>query len=100
MASRKFTILTPLADLQKQAEIHLKSFVWLDGIPSAPVESKRDSLEKLEIALSKITTLSASLKERVATMQEKLRESGEEAFQNGHDPDPKEEGQHDANEPA
>ena len=98
--ARKFTILTPLADLQKQAEIHLKSFVWLDGIPSAPVESKRDSLEKLEIALSKITTLSASLKERVATMQEKLRESSGIAFDNGHDPEAEQEGQHDADEAA
>ena len=96
--AQKQTLLRPLSDLLKQAQIHHRSFVWLRGIVSAPVESKRDSLERLEATLLQITTHANSVKERVAAMREQLARDAE-AFTNGHDPDLEEE-QHDANEPA
>ena len=92
----QISILKPLFDLLKQGQIHYRSFVWLRGIESAPLESKRDSLEKLEVALKQITTQADSVRDRVVAMREMLV-SEAEAFQNGHDPDPEEE-HHDTNE--
>lgn len=69
--TKKLSLLTPISDAVKRAQIHENTYVRLTAINS-PVLARRNSLEQLETEISEISAQAQAASERVATMRDAL----------------------------